>query len=159
VPSGHSPNQRSRYVGISVRLLARAIILLRRLRSAFRLGSSRSAGIDENAASIAMSFASAKLTFINCNSCSILSKLRFDKSFSRSVCGCDYKRSSSAKQRRSLHNEGMAKKQSATLVVVNPNISVSTAFGTSADMNPEQNRCIQDRHLVDHPFCRLYWNS
>ena len=37
------------------------------------------------AASIAMSFASAILTFNNCNSCSILSRVRFDKSLSESV--------------------------------------------------------------------------
>ena len=54
---------------------------------AFLLASSRSAGIDENAVSIAMSFASAKLTFINCNSSSILSKVRSDKTLSESVVG------------------------------------------------------------------------
>ena len=47
----------------------------------------------ENADSIAMSFDSAKWTFINFNSCSILSKVRFDKSFSGCVRGCDCRRS------------------------------------------------------------------
>ena len=39
--------------------------------------------MDEKAVSIAMSFASAILAFINCNSFSILSNVRFDKSLSK----------------------------------------------------------------------------
>jgi len=54
--------------------------------------------MDANADSIAMSFASAILTFINRNSCSIFSIVRFDKSFSRGISGCDYRRSALAKQ-------------------------------------------------------------
>jgi len=70
---------------------------------AFLLASSRSAGIDEYAVSIAMSFASAKLTFINCNSSSILSKVRSDKTFSESVMACDRRRQARPMQRRSHH--------------------------------------------------------
>jgi hypothetical protein len=54
-----------------------------------------------------MSFASARLTLINRNSCSILSNVWFDKSFPNSVTGCDYRRPNLAKQRRSTHNEFM----------------------------------------------------
>ena len=86
---------------MSARFLARSIILSRSPISAFLLSFSRSAGIDANADSIAMSFASAKLTFINCNSCSILSNVRFDKSFSESVSGGNYKEFALRKQRRS----------------------------------------------------------
>ena len=57
-----------------------------------------------------MSFASAKLTFINCNSCSILSNVRSDKSFPKSVNGCDYRHSALAKQRRSPHNDVITKR-------------------------------------------------
>ena len=68
------------------------MILSRSRRNAFLLSLSRSAGIDENAASVAMSFASAILTFISCNSCSILSNVRFDKSSSKSISGYDCRR-------------------------------------------------------------------
>ncbi len=95
---------------ISARTLARSIILSRSRRKAFLLASSRSAGIDENAVSIAMSFASAKLTFINCNSISILSKVRFDKSLSENVMGCDGRRWTCLMQRRSHHNCGLPAK-------------------------------------------------
>jgi len=70
---------------------------------AFLLASSRSAGIDEYAVRIAISFASAKLTFINCNSRSILSKVRSDKTFSEDVMGCDGRRRVRPMQRRSHH--------------------------------------------------------
>ena len=70
---------------------------------AFLLASSRLAGIDENAVSIAMSFASAKLTFINCNSSSILSKVRSDKTLSESVLGCDGRCRARPMQPRSHH--------------------------------------------------------
>ena len=86
---------------MSARFLARSIILSRSPVSAFLLSLSRSAGIDANADSIAMSFASAKLTFINCNSCSILSNVRLDKSFSESVSGHNYRGSALRKQRHS----------------------------------------------------------
>ena len=92
---------------MSARVFARSIILSRSRRIAFLLASSRSAGIDENAVSIAMSFASAKLTFINCNSISILSKVRFDKSLSENVMGCDGRRRTCLMQRRSSHNCGL----------------------------------------------------
>ncbi len=95
---------------ISARTLARSIIFSRSRRKAFLLASSRSAGIDENAVSIAMSFASAKLTFINCNSISILSKVRFDKSLSENVMGCDGRRRTCLMQRRNHHNCGMPAK-------------------------------------------------
>ena len=91
---------------MSARDTARAIILSRSLRSAFLLSLSRSAGIDEYAVSIAMSFASAKLTLINCNSCSILSSVWSDKSFPKSVNGYDYMHSTLVKQRRTPHNPG-----------------------------------------------------
>ena len=77
---------------LSARILARSIILSRSRRNAFLLSLSRSAGIDENAISIAMSFASARFTFINCNSCSILSNDRFDKSLSERAMGCEGRR-------------------------------------------------------------------
>jgi len=70
---------------MSARSLARFIILSRSRASAFLLSSSSSGGIALNTPSIAMSFASAKLTFISCNSCSILSNVRLDKSFSQNV--------------------------------------------------------------------------
>jgi len=54
-----------------------------------------------------MSFASAKLTFINCNSISILSKVRFDKSLSENVMGGDGTRRTCLMQRRSNHNCGL----------------------------------------------------
>lgn len=83
------------------RILARSIILSRSAASACLLSLSRSAGIDVNADSIAMSFASAKLTFISSNSCSILSNVRLDKSFSKSVSGLNYRAWVAKKQRRS----------------------------------------------------------
>ena len=79
---------------MAARSLARFIILLRSKASAFLLSLSSSGGIALNTPSIAMSFASAKLMFIRCNSCSILSRFRFDKSFSKSVGGRKYKGSS-----------------------------------------------------------------
>ena len=98
------------------RALARVIILSRSPCNACLLSLSRSAGIDEYADSIAMSFASARLTFINCSSCSILSNVRFDKSFSKRVSGFDYRRSVSAKQRRSHHNDVMTKRHPTVYV-------------------------------------------
>ena len=96
-----SHNQCNRYVWISARDTARAIILSRSRRSPFLLSSLRSAGIDEYAVSIAMSFASAKLILINFNSCSILSNVWSDKSFPKSINGYDYRHLTLAKQRRS----------------------------------------------------------
>ena len=57
----------------------------------------------ENADSIAMSFDSAKWTFISRNSCSILSNVRFDKSFSEFVRDRDCRRMIWPIQRRSHH--------------------------------------------------------
>ena len=85
------------------RFFARSIILSRIARNAFLLSLSRSAGMDEYADSIAMSFASAKWTFINCSSCSILSKLRFDKSLSGWSMGCEPSRWAFFIQRRADH--------------------------------------------------------
>ena len=73
------------------RSLARFIILPRSRASAFRLSLSSSGGIVLKTPSIAMSFASAKLMFISANSCSILSNVRLDKSFSESVNGRHYR--------------------------------------------------------------------
>lgn len=53
----------------------------------FLLSLSRSAGIEGNAIKVAMSFASAILTFINRNCCSILSNVWLDKLFSENVSG------------------------------------------------------------------------
>ena len=97
---GHNPQ-------ISARVFARSIILSRSRFNAFLLSSSRSAGIDENAVSIAMSFASAKFKFINCNSCSILSRVRFDKSLSGRAMGCEGRRWAFSIQRRSHHIAGL----------------------------------------------------
>ena len=72
-------------IQMSTRSLARFIIFLRSSASAFLLSSSSSGGIALNAASIAISFASAKLMFISRNSCSILSSTKFDKSFSKGI--------------------------------------------------------------------------
>jgi len=83
---------------------------------AFLLASSRSAGIDENAVSIAMSFASAKLTFINCNSSSILSKVRSDKTLSENVMGCDGRCRARPMQRRSHHIIGWPVKYASAYV-------------------------------------------
>jgi len=94
-------SSRGSYGQMSARASARAIILSRSLRSAFLLSLSRSAGMDENAVSIAMSFASAKLTFINRNSCSILSSVWSDKSYPKSDSGCDYRHLPLVRQRRS----------------------------------------------------------
>ena len=85
------------------RVLARSIILSRSRRKAFLLSLSRSGGIDENADSIAMSFASAMWTFNNCNSCSILSRVRFDKSFSKCGMGPDCRPWQVLIQRRRQH--------------------------------------------------------
>ena len=90
--------------------------MIRSWPNAFLLSVSRSAGIDENAASIAMSFASAILTFNNCNSCSILSNVRFDKSFSKCVIDCDNRRWALLIQRRS-HHFGVALKRHPTVYV------------------------------------------
>ena len=68
---------------MSARSLARFIILSRSSTSAFLLSLSSSGGMALNAASIAISFASARLTFNSRNSCSILSNVRLDKSFSK----------------------------------------------------------------------------
>ena len=57
----------------------------------------------ENADSIAMSFDSARWTFISRSSCSILSKVRFDKSFSGSVSGRDCRRLRQLTQRHTHH--------------------------------------------------------
>ena len=70
---------------MSARSRARFIIFLRSSASAFLLSLSSSGGIALNAASIAMSFASAKLTFISCSCCSIFSKIWLDKSISEWV--------------------------------------------------------------------------
>ena len=94
------PRRQSPYPWISARATARAIILSRRRRRAFLLSLSRSAGIAENAVSIAMSFASAKFTFINRNSCSILSSVWSDNSFPLIDSGCDYRHIPGATQRR-----------------------------------------------------------
>jgi hypothetical protein len=51
---------------------------------------SSSGGIVLNAASIAISFASAIFTLICRSSCSILSNVSFDKSFSRFATECHY---------------------------------------------------------------------
>ena len=91
----------SRYCAARER--ARIIILSRSRRNAALLSLSRSAGIAANADSIAMSFASAKLVFINCNSFSILSNVRFDKSFSRSNSGDEHGRWPLERQQRSHH--------------------------------------------------------
>jgi len=91
----------TRQLYMSARSLARCIILLRSRASAFLLSLSSSGGICLNAASIAMSFASARWTFICRNSCSILSNVRFDKSFSGVVSGCHYRSWARQKQRRS----------------------------------------------------------
>ena len=88
------------YFYASARVTARAIILSRSRRSAFLLSLSRSAGMDENAVSIAISFASARLMFINRNSCSILSNVWSDNSFPKSSNGCDYRYSALTRQWR-----------------------------------------------------------
>ena len=75
------------------RSLARFIILSRSSISAFRLSLSSSGGMALNAASIAISFASARLTFKFRNSCSILSSVRLDNSFSKLMCVRHYRRS------------------------------------------------------------------
>ena len=56
-----------------------------------------------NADNIAMSFDSAKWTFICRNSCSILSKVRSDKSFSEYVSGRDCRRLNYLIQRHNHH--------------------------------------------------------
>lgn len=76
---------------MSARSLARFIILSRSRVSALLLSLSSSGGIALNAASIAMSFASAKMTFISLNSCSILSKVWLGKSFSNGATGHHYR--------------------------------------------------------------------
>lgn len=86
---------------ISARSLARFIILSRSRDSAFLLSLSSSGGIALNAASIAMSFASAKFTFISRNSYSILSNVWLDKSFSDSVSNDECRGQAVNKQRRS----------------------------------------------------------
>ena len=86
---------------MAARSLARFIILSRSRDSAFLLSLSSSGGIALNAASIAMSFASAKFTFISRNSCSILSNVWLDKSFSDSVSNDECRGQAVNKQRRS----------------------------------------------------------
>ena len=88
---------------LSTRLFARSITLLRSPFNAFLLSLSRSAGITGNANNVAMSLASAILTFINCSSLSILSNVRFDKSFSGGVNANDCKPQSLQTQRRGWH--------------------------------------------------------
>jgi len=86
---------------MSARSLARFIILSRSSARAFLLSLSSSGGIALNAASMAMSFASARLTFNSRSSCSILSNVWLDKSFSKSAAGCHYRAWTEKKQRRS----------------------------------------------------------
>jgi len=86
---------------MSARSLARFIILSRSRANAFLLSWSSSGGIALNTPSIAMSFASAKLTFICCNSCSILSNVRLDNSFSQNVNERHYGDCTSKRKRRS----------------------------------------------------------
>jgi hypothetical protein len=74
------------------RSIARFIILSRSRDSAFLLSLSSSGGIALNAASIAMSFASARLMFISRNSCSILSNVWLDNSFSNNAASGHYRR-------------------------------------------------------------------
>lgn len=87
------------------RFLARSIILSRSLDNAFLLSLSRSAGIDEKACNIAMSFASARLTFNNCSSCSILSNVKLDKSFSTGLGGGDYSGYVVTRGKRNFHTQ------------------------------------------------------
>lgn len=82
VPVVNHTSHRQADPQVSARSLARFIILSRSNASAFLLSSSSSGGIALNAASIAISFASARFTFISRNSCSILSNVWSDKSFS-----------------------------------------------------------------------------
>ena len=83
------------------RSFARFMSLMRSSASAFRLSLSSSGGIGLNTASIAMSFASAKLTFNSCNSRSIPSNVRLDKSISRVFDGLHYRRFAFEMLRRS----------------------------------------------------------
>jgi hypothetical protein len=128
--SGRWSNWYSHKPQISVRVLARSIILSRSRCNAFLLSLSRSAGMDENAVSIAMSFASAIFTFNNCNSCSILSNVRFDKSFSKCVIDCDNRRWALLIQRRSHHSR----------VVLKRHPTVYVRFGSQADLLLDSNR-------------------
>ena len=89
---------------MSARSLARFIILSRSRDKAFLLSSSSSGGIALKTPSIAISFASAKLTFISCNSCSILSNVRSDKSCSHNINERHYGGCTPKRQRRSRRN-------------------------------------------------------
>ncbi len=86
---------------MSARSIALFIIVSRSRASAFLLSLSSSGGIVLNAASIAMSFASARLMFINLSSCSILSNVWLDKSFSNNAANRHNRGSALEKQRRS----------------------------------------------------------
>jgi hypothetical protein len=87
---------------MSDRSLARFIILSRSNDSAFLLSLSSSGGIFLNAASIAISLASARFTLISRNSFSILSNASLDKSFSNIAASRHYSGWAPGKQRRSM---------------------------------------------------------
>ena len=86
---------------MSARSFARCTIFLRSSASAFLLSLSSAGGMGVNSASNAMSFASAKLTFTSCNSCSIPSSDRLDKSISNVFYGLHYRPFASKILRRS----------------------------------------------------------
>lgn len=72
-----------------VRVLARSTTLLRSSFKARLPASSRVGGIAVNAANVAISFASAMLTFKSFSSRSMLSNVEFDKLLSKSAVGID----------------------------------------------------------------------
>ena len=88
---------------MAVRVFIRSITLSRSRSSAFLPSLSRVGGIGEYADSIAISFASTMLIFIDFNSRSIFSNVRFDMSFSNCKSGRHFRRRASLIQRRSNH--------------------------------------------------------
>lgn len=99
--------------------------------------------MDENAVSIAMSFASAKLTFINRNSCSILSSVWSDKSYPKSDSGCDYRHLPLVRQRRSsMYVESGA----ARLCGLVPCKACNSGHRTWAGLPLVHDLAIHDRH-------------
>ncbi len=140
----------------SARVRTRVIILSRSRRNAALLSLSRSAGIDENAASIAMSFASAKLVFINCNSFSIRSNVRLDKPFSWSGSGGDYSRSPLGRQGRSQHSNVIRKIRLAVSVGHGPaGVILGTVASPGRPISCGDSRMpAPDRRLIFDSFIR-----